>query len=173
MFYWTRFLYRQSYYWKIGFFKCPTTLSPLLWMKWKWDKNEYQQWFFQQFTRKKNQIKIEDDKASAISQPFRTIPLWARICASWCNCVPCFLPFLDASSHLYMRVRPSVRPYVRPSVCPSVRMSVTITKILRTNDFREKFSITKLFKIKFLATLYLNFFSVSNIFQDMITSKFT
>ena len=92
MFYWTRFLYRQSYYWKIGFFKCPTRLSPLLWMKWEWDKNEYQQWFFQQFTRKKNQIKIEDDKASAISQPFRTIPLWARICASWCNCVPCFLP---------------------------------------------------------------------------------
>ena len=86
MFYWTRFLYRQSYYWKISFFKCPTTLSPLLWMKWEWDKNEYQQWFFQQFTRKKNQIKIEDDKASAISQPFRTIPLWARICASWCNC---------------------------------------------------------------------------------------
>ena len=92
MFYWTRFLYRRSNYWKIGFFKCPTTLSPLLWMKWEWDKNEYQQWFFQQFTRKKNQIKIEDDKASAISQPFRTIPLWARICASWCNCVPCFLP---------------------------------------------------------------------------------
>ena len=34
--------------------------------------------------------------------------------------------FLDASSHLYMRVCPSVRPsvcpYVRPSVCPSVNI---------------------------------------------------
>ena len=30
--------------------------------------------------------------------------------------------FLDASSHLYMRVCPSVRVSVRPSVCPSVNI---------------------------------------------------
>ena len=34
------------------------------------------------------------------------------------------LKFLDAPSHLYKRVCPSVRPSVRPSVCPSVRPSV-------------------------------------------------
>jgi len=33
--------------------------------------------------------------------------------------------FLDAFSHLYKRVCPSVRPSVRPSVGPSVRRSVT------------------------------------------------
>ena len=32
--------------------------------------------------------------------------------------------FLDASSHLYKRVCPSVRPSVGPSVGPSVRRSV-------------------------------------------------
>ena len=32
--------------------------------------------------------------------------------------------FLDASSHLYMRVCPSVGPSVRPSVRPSVHLSV-------------------------------------------------
>ena len=61
-----------------------------------WNENEIKMNinndFFNNSQEKKNQIKIEDDKASAISQPFRTIPLWARICASWCNCVPCFLP---------------------------------------------------------------------------------
>ena len=35
----------------------------------------------------------------------------------WLNC----LPFLDASSHLYKRVCPSVGPSIRWSVCPSVR----------------------------------------------------
>ena len=34
--------------------------------------------------------------------------------------------FLDASSHLYKRVCPSVRPSVRPYVHMSVRMSITI-----------------------------------------------
>ena len=34
-------------------------------------------------------------------------------------------PFLDASSHLYKRVCPSVRPSVGPSVRRSVRRSVT------------------------------------------------
>ena len=35
-----------------------------------------------------------------------------------------FVQFLDASSHLYKRVCPSVRRSVGPSVCPSVRPSV-------------------------------------------------
>ena len=37
-----------------------------------------------------------------------------------------FFFFLDASSHLYMRVCPSVRMSVCPSVCPSVGPSVSI-----------------------------------------------
>ena len=36
----------------------------------------------------------------------------------------CTTPFLDASTHLYMRLRPSIRPFVPPSVPPSVRPSV-------------------------------------------------
>ena len=44
----------------------------------------------------------------------------------WCNCSPtvyCVIgAFLDASSHLHMRVCPSVGPWVRPSV----RMSVSV-----------------------------------------------
>ena len=38
----------------------------------------------------------------------------------------CFLHFLDAPSHLYKRVCPSVRPSVCPSVRPWVRGSVSI-----------------------------------------------
>ena len=37
--------------------------------------------------------------------------------------------FLDASSHLYKRVCPSVGPSVRPSVGPSVRRSVGHTRV--------------------------------------------
>ena len=37
--------------------------------------------------------------------------------------------FLDAFSHLYMRVCPSVRPSVRPSVGPSVGPSVSIKEV--------------------------------------------
>ena len=50
----------------------------------------------------------------------------------WRSCFHCFLSvffqcqhkFLDASSHLYKRVCPSVRPFVPPSIPPSLRLSV-------------------------------------------------
>ena len=44
------------------------------------------------------------------------------------------ITFLDASSHLYIRVCPSVRPSVGPSVRPSVRPSVhrSVTLSLKT-----------------------------------------
>ena len=42
-------------------------------------------------------------------------------------CRPSHSTFLDASTHLYMRVYPSVRPLVRPSVRPSFIKFNTIT----------------------------------------------
>ena len=50
------------------------------------------------------------------------------------------IPFLDASSHLYKRVCPSVRPLVRPSVRLSVRPSVryAFSKIAKINEIRHK-----------------------------------
>ena len=46
--------------------------------------------------------------------------------------------FLDASTHLYMRVCPSVRPSVRPSVHPSFRRSVTRFFLTRKFDKSDK-----------------------------------
>ena len=43
--------------------------------------------------------------------------------------------FLDASTHLYMRVCPSVRPLVRPSVHPSIHPSViSLLKSIKNDD---------------------------------------
>merc|ERR1712240_966519 len=50
--------------------------------------------------------------------------------------LPC-ISFLDASSHLYMRVCPSVGPSVRPSVRPSVTLSFKTGKsmiLIDNND---------------------------------------
>ena len=50
------------------------------------------------------------------------------------------LSLLDASSHLYMRVCPSVGPSVRPSVRPSVGRSVTLSSKNKGNQqFRAKY----------------------------------
>ena len=65
------------------------------------------------------------------------IPSWRK--AETKNChhlaagrMPYFCLFLDASSHLYKRVCPSVRPSVRPSVGPSVRPSVRMSRFCKT-----------------------------------------
>ena len=51
-------------------------------------------------------------------------------------------PFLDASSHLYKRVCPSVGPSVRPSVGPSVRWSVPLSsKTREINNFEQNIVI--------------------------------
>ena len=52
-----------------------------------------------------------------------------------------FRPFLDASSHLYMRSCPSVRPSVRPSVCLSVGWSLCNPFFLNAKN--ELFSLWK------------------------------
>ena len=39
-------------------------------------------------------------------------------------------PFLGASSHLYMRVCPSIGPLVHPSVRPSVTLSLKTGKLM-------------------------------------------
>ena len=51
--------------------------------------------------------------------------------------VTVFLFFLDAFSHLYKRVCPSVRPSVGPSVGPSVRH--TRVEIMKLRHFSVKF----------------------------------
>ena len=55
--------------------------------------------------------------------------------------------FLDASSHLYKRVCPSVRRSVGPSVCPSVRPSVRPLRLLENHNFRQ-FSAARMSRIK-------------------------
>ena len=54
---------------------------------------------------------------------YRQLSLCIQLC--FCRHPWSFLFFLDAFSHLYKRVCPSVRPSVGPSVCRSVRRSVT------------------------------------------------
>ena len=52
--------------------------------------------------------------------------------------------FLDASSHLYNRVCPSIRPSVRPLVRPSVRPSVRRSRIRKKQGksiFFEQISV--------------------------------
>ena len=62
-----------------------------------------------------------------------------------------FHPFLDASSHLYMRVCPSVGPSVRPSVGPSVRLKRILE--ISKNSVLGYFLLTKMVKKELLMKL--------------------
>ena len=103
-------------------------------------------------------IKVPEYTALFFSLCLLTRPFFSQrdICISSYLLIPPYPPrasFLDAPSHLYMRLCPSVRRSVRRSVCP-----VLFSRVKRTHTRRILCRVSGLVKKRFAAsrTFFIN-----------------